>query len=75
MQNWSPNEAIQSLFQVGTLSRQLMFHKKILAKVLAIRIKHTLPQIVMTKQTSFIQGKYILDNIVANGKTHNGSKP
>jgi hypothetical protein len=37
---------------------------KILAKALALCLKHILPKIVRTEKTSFINGQYILDNVI-----------
>lgn len=37
---------------------------KILAKALAMHLKHILPKIICPKQTSFFRGRFILDNII-----------
>lgn len=37
---------------------------KIIAKALALKIRHLLPLIVRPEQTSFIKSRYILDNII-----------
>ena len=37
---------------------------KIIAKALALKIRHLLPLIVRLEKTSFIKSKYILDNII-----------
>jgi hypothetical protein len=38
---------------------------KIIAKALALKIRHLLPLIVRPEQTGFIKSRYILDNIIA----------
>lgn len=38
---------------------------KIIAKSLALKIRHLLPLIVRSEQTGFIKSRYILDNIIA----------
>lgn len=37
---------------------------KIIAKALALKIHHLLPQIVCPEQTGFIKSRFILDNII-----------
>ena len=38
---------------------------KIIAKALALKLHPLLPLIVRPEQTSFVQGRYILDNVIA----------
>lgn len=39
---------------------------KILAKILALRLVHILPKFVSATQTSFIKGRYILENLITS---------
>ena len=47
---------------------------KILAKVLAIRIEKILPNIINSTQTSFVKGRYILENLITCWEAMNWAK-